>query len=438
MPSSQLPVYRSRSHGTSPTGTNKPPRIDSRTNYGKQRGQELVDYTGRYVKAPLAEDQNLYDRENTYNRNLWFNLQGILDEETAEQKTNMLEEIKEGSLYQKLMSFLNTYGDQEIRNELNQFIGIKTQLAKITSIIEAKQSGRYIVDYNPSNVYAHVTAVAGVKLESNGYYITSETSKFVNLNGDSWHTELLKKKASDFVNSYNFHEHKYEPSKSKGTVLDVLVKESAETTYVDALIEIKDPEMKDAVRKGSLDSVSIGCVYSFVTCTQCGEQFKPEDRRCEHLSSNLRGKFIDAKGASRVISELTGAIDQPDSVKFYEISWVKNPAFCGAVLWDFVKLGASYTDKMDSYFRTYTPYIVRYLRSRSMYDRIFYLYMAFMAVAYMNKGPVYAMLKAIVPLQYNRFLARSYYEDYFKRQGLGAKEIDYLSSLVEEFGRISY
>jgi len=362
----------------------------------------------------------------------------VIDDELEDEKKEMDEETAEKPLYPKLMSFLYSFNDPEITYELNNIVGIKTQLAKITSIVEMKQAGRYIADYNPRNIYAHVTAVAGVKLESDvKHYIRPETSKFVNLNGDSWDVEVLKKKASDFVNGYNFHEHEYNPAKSKGTVLDVLIKESAETTYVDALIEVKDEEMKEAVKNGSLDAVSIGCIYSYVTCTQCGQRFKPEEIRCSHLSRNLRGQFIDTKGASRIVSELTGSVDKPDSVKFYEISWVKNPAFCGAVLWDIVKTASNPTAQMESYTRTYLPYIKRYFRCRALYDRIFYLYMCFMAVAYQSKNQVFNMLQAIVGLRYNRMLSRSAYEDYFKSHGLGAKEIDYMASLVEEYGRIA-
>jgi hypothetical protein len=316
--------------------------------------------------------------------------------------------------------------------------GLKTSIARITQIMAAKHAGRYVADYNPANLYAHVTAVAGVKLESNGFYIRPDTSDFVNLNGDSWDVNLLEKKASDFVNGYNFHEHQYDPARAKGTVLDVLVKESHRTLYIDALIEVRDEEMKQAVKTGSIDSVSIGCIYSYVTCTQCGNRYKPEDVRCAHLSRGLRSYFEDENKIARVISELTGSADNPSSVKFYEISWVRNPAFGGGVLWDCLKTASGSSQYYyDKRLNTYLPYIKRFYKSRTLFDRIFYLYICFMVMAYYDKGAIFNMLHAVIWLRYNRMLKAEAYDEYLSKFSLTTKQKEYIIDLIEEYDKLA-
>jgi hypothetical protein len=74
------------------------------------------------------------------------------------------------------------------------------------------------------------------------------------------------------------------------------------------------------------------CISLFTICTKCGNVAADDSNLCSCILYEGKGnKFIDDTGAENQISELIGHVSVPKSNQFIEASWVKNPAFKGAV-----------------------------------------------------------------------------------------------------------
>lgn len=74
------------------------------------------------------------------------------------------------------------------------------------------------------------------------------------------------------------------------------------------------------------------CLIQYSQCSRCGNIAKDETEACKHVKYYKGNEFYDSNGRKRIIAELCGHKDDPESVKFIDASWVKNPAFPGAVL----------------------------------------------------------------------------------------------------------
>lgn len=74
------------------------------------------------------------------------------------------------------------------------------------------------------------------------------------------------------------------------------------------------------------------CLIKYSICTQCGRIAEDESQSCKHVKYFKGNYFYDDNGIKRVIAELCGSVDDPESCKFIDGSWVRKPAFEGAVL----------------------------------------------------------------------------------------------------------
>jgi len=251
------------------------------------------------------------------------------------------------------------------------------RIAATNKLVEYKN---IIADFNPDNyLLTHCTIVASVDVEDapkpvnfvsektkkefeklidrKDYYITPETSKYVNSNGDSWSRELLKTSYKSFVGAENYVEHVQDPTLSKGKILDAAIREVDEgkSLFVDILVAT-DKKHSDLVRRikaGELTTLSMGAVVGFTICTQCGRVASDETETCPHIKFFKKNSFIgDSDGKKRVTAELCAHFLYPEANTFIEGSWVKNPAFKGAVLRNELEINA--TDKLD-FIEQYAP-----------------------------------------------------------------------------------
>ena len=146
---------------------------------------------------------------------------------------------------------------------------------------------------------------------------------------------------------------------SKGKIIDAALREivigkdkdgkDLSTYYVDILVAT-DRKHEDIVRKiesKSLNSLSMGCLIKFSVCSKCGNRAVDETQACEHIRFQKNNMFFDGNGVQRKIAELCGHKDEPDSVRFVEASWVRQPAFTGAVLRSFVTPSMEIMAKFD-------------------------------------------------------------------------------------------
>jgi hypothetical protein len=197
----------------------------------------------------------------------------------------------------------------------------------------------------------HVTIMASVDCDyadpkdpKSNYLIKPEHSIFVNNNGDSWERSLLAATYKTFLTADNFVEHVQIPELSKGKILDVALREvpftkdkdgnDVTTLYVDILIATNRKHV-DLIRKiesGEYSAVSMGCLIKYSQCSQCGNIAADETEACKHIRYYKGNHFFDKQGVKRVIAELCGRVEEPDSCVFIDASWVRKPAFEGAVL----------------------------------------------------------------------------------------------------------
>jgi hypothetical protein len=224
-----------------------------------------------------------------------------------------------------------------------------------TAFADRNASKIALAQYNPKDyMLSHCTIVASVDTEDGpgaigrhlvgsdvvdrryqDYYITPETSKFVNNNQDSWERKLLLSSFRTFVGGENYVEHLQIPEMSKGKIIDAAARDIGDSVYIDILVAThrKFKPLVASIQQGQLQTLSMGCNVGFTICSRCGNVAVDETRLCSHIKYAKGNNFIDELGKTRKVAELCGHVDsEPGSVKFIEASWVANPAFTGAVL----------------------------------------------------------------------------------------------------------
>lgn len=218
-----------------------------------------------------------------------------------------------------------------------------------------KRTAKVILqDYDPSRyMLSHATIVASVNVtdapsklgrhfvdgfEVNrqypDYYVTPETTQFINNNNDAFERKLLLASFKTFIGAQSYVEHVQLPELSKGRIVDAAARDVGDSVYIDILIanDLKHAPLIRAIKSGQLGTLSMGCSTTSTTCTKCGNVAKDETQLCACIRFFKGSEFIDELGVKRKVAELCGHHTDPDSVKFIEASWVGNPAFKGAVL----------------------------------------------------------------------------------------------------------
>lgn len=241
--------------------------------------------------------------------------------------------------------------------------------ANAGSDFRIKTARSVIAKYDPRKyLLSHCTIVAAVQTDlansqdpKSNYLIHPAYSRFVNNNGDAWDKELLKACYRTFIGCNNFVEHVQISELSKGKVIDAVLREipigvkntdgkDLTTYYVDILVAT-DRKHDDLVRKiqaGEMSQLSMGCQISFSRCTKCGNRAVDEAQACQHVRYEKNNLFYDDQGIQRRVAELCGSPDEPDSVKFVDASWVKQPAFLGAVVRNVVSPPPDVVSKLEA------------------------------------------------------------------------------------------
>ena len=208
--------------------------------------------------------------------------------------------------------------------------------------------------YNTKDyLFTHDTACCSVETEENGYWIKPPCWELVNANGNAWTTPVLLASFKTFIGGDNYLEHMQIPALSKGKILDAIARPvvhhsdkygNANIYVVDVLVatERKHESLIERIESGKLNTLSMGTICCYTTCSICGKVIGDNDKNCEHIDKHLGQMVTCQDGKDRICSELCGAVDEngnyiEDSNKFIEISWVSHPAFQGAVVNAFVE-----------------------------------------------------------------------------------------------------
>jgi len=89
------------------------------------------------------------------------------------------------------------------------------------------------------------------------------------------------------------------------------------------------------------------CVISYSICSKCGNRAVDESQACQHVKYEKNNTFYDNSGVQRKIAELCGHWSEPESVRFVDASWVKTPAFVGAVRRNTVNVPSDIMAKLE-------------------------------------------------------------------------------------------
>lgn len=188
-----------------------------------------------------------------------------------------------------------------------------------------------------------------VMRKTTSYRIKPECEQFINNNFDSWSRDVLLKSYKTFIGAHNFLEHVQIENLSKGRILDAVARDIGDSIYVDILIatDRKHRELIKDIESGELSTLSMGCSIDGSTCTKCGHWAADETEFCDHVKYAKGNTFFDERGAKHRVAELCGdvTLDPTGGVQFIEASWVKVPAFRGAVARNLVTLSSGDTGK---------------------------------------------------------------------------------------------
>jgi len=194
------------------------------------------------------------------------------------------------------------FGSRQASVNLSEFSPAKYLLTHCTIIAS--------VDVDEvSNVKTGSSVTEGnrtIKRLWNDYYITPETSKFINQNGDSWDRQTLLNTYRTFIGAENYVEHVQIPELSKGKIIDAVARDLGDTVYIDILVatDRKHASLIQDIESGKMNAMSMGCSIQFSRCSKCGNVAADDTELCEHVRYEKGNTFVDESGKKRIVAEL--------------------------------------------------------------------------------------------------------------------------------------
>lgn len=171
------------------------------------------------------------------------------------------------------------------------------------------------------------------------FRIKPDCLDIINNNGDAWERSLLLSTYRSFIGAHNYLEHIQLPELSKGFIVDAVARDLGNSCYIDILVatDRKHNQLVGDILAGNITGLSMGCVSLFTICTKCGNVASDDSQLCPCIQyEGKHTEFIDENGQKQKIAELIGHVSVPNSNQFIEASWVRNPAFRGAVRRNFL------------------------------------------------------------------------------------------------------
>lgn len=192
--------------------------------------------------------------------------------------------------------------------------------------------------YDVSNVKLGnvVEGARKVNRKFSNFRIRPECDPWINNNNDSWERRVLMKSYPTLIGGHNFVEHVQIEEQSKGRIIDACPRDIGDSVYVDILMatDRKHKSLIASIQSGEMNSLSMGCSIDFSQCTKCGHVAIDDADMCQHVRYEKGNYFYDEEGRRHRVAELCGhhSVDPTGGVRFIEGSWVRIPAFGGAVL----------------------------------------------------------------------------------------------------------
>ena len=195
--------------------------------------------------------------------------------------------------------------------------------------------------YEPKGVKTGRFMNKGVQIDVRypNYRIKPECLNIINNNGDAWDRPLLLSTYRTFIGAPNYLEHVQIPELSKGFIVDAIARDLGNSCYVDILVatDRKHGQLVSDILTGTISAFSMGCISLFTICTKCGNVASDDSQLCPCIQyEGKHTEFVGEDGKKQKIAELIGHVSVPNSNQFIEASWVRNPAFAGAVRRNFL------------------------------------------------------------------------------------------------------
>jgi len=261
----------------------------------------------------------------------------------------------------------------------------RDQMKRIANVLT--QRGALVDDLNSEYLLTQAEIVVSVNTEKNNpmykdtpWLITAGTEGNINDNGDGWTSPVLRNTYQTFRGAYNFYEHDQRIHKSKGRVIDAVLRKvpvagsNGEFYYaVEILVATnkKHSKLASRVERGELKTLSMGCSAAYTICSQCGNVSYSPETRCEHLLFRKGGYFLDQYGQKRVIAELCGSEIHPDSVEFEEASFVEVPAWRNAKVHNIIAKSTSLVNVVGYLStRLYNKHNIEFILSDGKLDEV--------------------------------------------------------------------
>ncbi len=207
---------------------------------------------------------------------------------------------------------------------------------------KAETKDFYMVELDPNDwVIRQCTAVCGIEL--NGHEIPKEMIPYINDNGNSWWNDHIKKYYQTFIGGHNFFEHNQTVSDSYGFLADatlrkIEVSNGKHVLYVDVIVCTNIPKSPNQsnvkeIIENKINTLSMGCVSDSLMCSKCGNISSDDDNDCDHIQRQLGRQYLGRNGISKVSAIIWDVNEQGKTeigVNFFELSWVRVPAYVGA------------------------------------------------------------------------------------------------------------
>ncbi len=171
------------------------------------------------------------------------------------------------------------------------------------------------------------------------YYVTPQTSKYINNNNDCWESKLLLACFKTFIGAENYVEHIQIPELSKGKIIDAAARNIGDSIYVDILIATnrKHKPLVDAITTGKIGTLSMGCFLPGTPVTMADgtrlpiEEVRPgamvlthKGRTREVLNQQIRGGRWQMRRVK--VKGVPDAIEATGTHPFYVL---RPSSFCG-------------------------------------------------------------------------------------------------------------
>lgn len=218
-----------------------------------------------------------------------------------------------------------------------------TKTAKIEEILEVKSSSTRL-PYDGDIL----SKVAALNLDENDGYLyvrCRAISSRVNKNNDGWPSEELAASYKTFQGRPIFVDHNNsDPSRTRGVIVSSMLhvdddKTSAldpyyatapdnhqPPTWIELVLEVDAktyPKFAEAIRKGDIDSVSMGANIELSKCSVCGNEATTPADYCNHIKQKGITFEITSEAGERVKKK---SYEDCYGITFFEISGVFDPA----------------------------------------------------------------------------------------------------------------